>query len=522
MEAPHGRDVDLLEPQPGGRPGNRLVDAVERLAGRLERLTWQPLLGCALLIWLSLAASAARPFWFDELITYHLARLPDFATLWSALSKGVDLQPPLFDLATAAAQKLFGANEVSTRLPALAGYLLMTVCLYLFVRRRTNALYGAIAALFPAVTEAFLYSYEARPYALMLGCSAMALLCWQQAAYASTGVHRNLGLVGLWLSLSLAISFHYYCVLVFIPIAIGEVVRIVERRRLDIPMALAAALAGMVGIVYLPLIRGAMVAQSIHPWNSVRLRFLFDGFQSALFPAAVPMAFCFVALWFLDGFRPSTAPPAAGIRLTLAETGACLGFVALPLFGYLIGRFVTHMMTERYVLPLIVGFAILFACTLHQVTCGRAFPGLVLALILVVTFAARHIARARAPNPYAAQQLPKVYGDLPLVVGSPLDFLPEVHYAKPDVRSRLVYLYNAELAAHYLGQNATEFTVLLGAPFFDWPIRSYADFFREHHRFFLLSNPAANWVQKKLEADGAGMELVGDGLGGALYLVTLR
>jgi hypothetical protein len=516
MEALHGRDVKVLEPR------NRLADACERLAAHLERLTWQPLLGCALLIWLSLAASAARPFWFDELITFHLARLPDFTTLWAALSKGVDLQPPLFDLATTAAQKLFGASEAATRLPSLAGYLLMTVCLYWFVRRRTNALYGAIAALFPAVTEAFFYSYEARPYALMLGFSALALLCWQEAAYASTGVQRKLGLVGLWLSLALAISCHYYCVLVFIPIAIGELVRIVQRRRLDIPMALAAVLAGIVGIVYLPLIRGAMVAQSIHPWNSVRLRFLFDGFQSALYPAAVPMAFCFVALWLLHGFRGATNPAATGTRLTWAETGACLGFVALPVFGYLIGRFVTHMMTERYVLSLVVGFAILFACTLYRVTGGRAFPGLVLALILVGTFVARHITRAHATNPYAEQRLPTAHGNLPLVVGSPLDFLPEVHYAGPNVRSRLVYLCNADLAAHYLGQNATEFTLVLGAPFFDWPVRPYADFFREHRRFLLLSNPAANWVQKKLEADGAGMELVSEDLGGALYLVTLR
>jgi len=496
----------------------RLVDATESLARRLETRAWPPVAICAILIWLSLTASAARPFWFDELFTFHVARLPDFASLWLALSRGVDLQPPLFYLVTAAAQKVFGSSEVATRLPALAGYLLMTVCLYLFVRRRTNSLYGVVAALFPAVTEAFRYSYEARPYGLMLGFSALALLCWQEAACAARGVHRQLGLVGLWLSLSLAVSCHYCSVLVFIPLAMGEAVRWFQRRRLDIPMAVAAGLAALVVIIYLPLIRGGVALHSNHPWNAVTVRFIYDAFQFALFPAAVPLAFCIVALYLLLRLDRVVEPAAAqGTSLTAAETGAALGFILLPVFAYLLGRTVTHMMTDRYVLPLVVGFAVLFACALHRAAGGLAIAGLALAAILGGVLVGRHIARPHAPNAFAAPTLPEHDRDLPLVVASALDFVPQLYYGNPDVRSRIVFV---DLATHYRGVDAVERDVLIAAPFFRWPVMRYAEFARRYARFFLLSTPAVNWIAAKLRADGASLEFASSQDETTLYLVT--
>jgi hypothetical protein len=496
----------------------RLMAAGESLARRLESFVWLPLVGCAILTWFSLAASAARPFWFDELFTFHLARLPDFATLWLALSKGVDLQPPLFHLTTAGAQKLFGSSEVATRLPGLAGYLLMTVCLYLFVRRRTSPLYGAVAALFPAVTEAFRYSYEARPYGLMLGFSALALLCWQQAASAVTAVRRQLGLAGLFLSLALAVSFHYYSVLVFIPLAIGETFRWFSRRRPDIPMAIAAGLGGLAIVVYLPLIRGAVALHSDHPWNAVTLRFIYDAFHFALSPAAVPLALCLVALyllyWLGNGNRFAEAP---GTSLTAAETGAALGFVLLPVFAYFLGRAVTHMMTERYVLPLVIGFAVLVACALYHAAGGRAIASLALAAILGGIFVGRHIARPDASNPYATLTLPQQDRDLPLVVASGLDFVPQLYYGNADVRSRIVCV---DLATHYRGVDAVERNILTAAPFFHWPAMRYVEFARKHSRFFLLSTPAVNWIAANLHKDGARLDFAASQNENTLYLVT--
>jgi hypothetical protein len=36
--------------------------------------------------------------------------------------------------------------------------------------------------LFPLITNAYPYAYEARPYGLLLGFCGLSLLCWQSAA----------------------------------------------------------------------------------------------------------------------------------------------------------------------------------------------------------------------------------------------------------------------------------------------------------------------------------------------------
>ena len=498
----------------------RLTDASDELARWLSTHAWAPLLGLAMITWLSVTDSAARPFWFDEIFTVHLAGLPTVGDILQALSKGVDAQPPLFHLITRLVQRLFGNGEVATRLPALAGYLLMTVCLYLFVRRRTNSLFGCVAALFPAVTLAFEYSYEARPYGMVLGFSALALWCWQEAA---TGLHRKLALAGLWLSLSLAVASHYYAVLAFVPIAMGELIRIVQRRRIDLPIAIAGGLAGMVALAHLPLIHGVMASYSEHPWNSVTLRFTYEAFQSILLPAAVPMALSFVALYLMCLVDDTPEPPAlCGAGLTAAETGACLGYLLLPACGYLLGRTVTHMMTDRYVLSLVVGLAVLFACAFYNASRGRAIAGLALLVIMGGTFVARNGTRLwkSQQNPYSTFSLPSQNPDLPLVVGSPLYFAPLVHYGNSNVTSRMVYLFDSDLAYRYLGMNATDRNVEIAGPVFRWPVTRYGDFASAHPRFFLFSSPGSNWVEKKLVADGARLELLSSQAESALYLVT--
>ena len=50
--------------------------------------------------------SAARPLWFDEILTFAVSSQPSFYGVWSAISKGFDAQPPLFYLFESMALKL--------------------------------------------------------------------------------------------------------------------------------------------------------------------------------------------------------------------------------------------------------------------------------------------------------------------------------------------------------------------------------------------------------------------------------
>lgn len=158
----------------------------------LERAgPWLVAVLLALILWIATGASLAKPLWHDEIYTWLLARLPSAGTIWSAHRDGVDLQPPLNTLATRAAHRLFGSGVTATRLPAFAGFGLTTMVVFTMLRRRAGTTLALAGALIPVQTAAFRYSYEARGYGLMLGCVALALFAWAEAAHG--GLKRRMG-----------------------------------------------------------------------------------------------------------------------------------------------------------------------------------------------------------------------------------------------------------------------------------------------------------------------------------------
>src|SRR5262249_59636705 len=91
----------------------------------------------------------------------------------------------------------------------------MSLCLFRFVWKRSSALYGFAAMLFPLVTAAYDYGYEARPYGVVLGFSGLSLVFWQSA---TDGHYRKISLVALGLALAAAVLTHYYPLFLFCPL----------------------------------------------------------------------------------------------------------------------------------------------------------------------------------------------------------------------------------------------------------------------------------------------------------------
>jgi len=86
----------------------------------------------------------------------------------------------------------------------------------------------------------------------VLGFAAFSLLCWQSLA---DDRRRILSLAGLSASLAAALASHYYAVLIFVPLVLGEGARTIVRRRLDPWVWLAFAVATIPLWVFLPLIQ---------------------------------------------------------------------------------------------------------------------------------------------------------------------------------------------------------------------------------------------------------------------------
>src|SRR5215469_10035283 len=234
----------------------RLASASEQLESASEQVEKYTLclVGFATIIYFGIVfvLASEKLFWSDELFTFYFSRLHSLGDIWRALLTGTDQLPPPFYIITRTSTSLFGSGELAFRLPQIFGFWLMCISLFCFVRRRSSTAYGLVAMLFPLITDAFYYAYEARPYGLVVGFCGLALCCWQAA---TEGRLRMLSVTGLGLSLVGALSCHYYAILAFGPLIVGEVLRSVKSGRLDIGVWIAFGVGLVPLVIFLPLIR---------------------------------------------------------------------------------------------------------------------------------------------------------------------------------------------------------------------------------------------------------------------------
>lgn len=427
--------------------------AAERLAKWLERNKGIVLAGFFLLYFAATCLLAARrPLWNDELFTYYIARLGRVADIWSALLTGGEQIPPFFHLTTRASLALGGVSPLFLRLPAVTGFGVMCVCLFCFVARRSSALYGFVALLFPLVTGAYYYASEARPYGVVLGFSGLALVCWQQAA---DEYRRPLSLCCLALSLAGALSNHYYAVFVFLALVAGEAARTLARRRVDGAVWAAFGMAAVVPILlFLPLIQQAR-AYGAAFWSPP---------QWGQIPALPLMALMLLAAVYVLVPSPGQDAQRWG-RLVPAPHGheivAVFAFAAIPFAALLLAKLVTNAFTDRYAEPAVIGLSALFAFAVYRLETNRAVLGVATVLLLsggFVMASARNLAKAGAE----AQELRQTgtflqthaNGTLSIVVGDHHTFTQLSHYAPAPVATRLVYLADPAASLRHLGHNS--------------------------------------------------------------------
>ncbi len=505
------------------RLGRLCQSAVDWFSDVLERRSpiFLALFGLVYLV-VTLFRARMRAMWFDEFFTYYLSRLPTMAEVWSALAAAADLNPPLSYAIARAGHAVFGRQEAVDRLPALVGFGLMTLSLFAFVRRRRPAASAAAAMLLPAVTGAYRYAYEARPYGLLLGFGGLAMLCWQRAA---DGRHRTLALVGLSASLAAAVSCHYFGVLFFLPLAVGETLRLASRKRLDWTLYGSVAAGAAPLLLYLPLMRAAS-AFSAHSWSRPSFTLVLDFYRGLLSPTSIALAaaLCLAAAAEIGLPHPQQPPPASQSP-PVHEWGAALTLALLPFPLLIVSKLVTNLFADRYAIGAVIGIAIL----LGFLVAGRR-PAAVLALIFLAAFlvpAARQAPRFRwqVDHSMADDPLLTLAGrsDLPIVFSDGHAFLHATYYGPPLLRPRMVYLCDTEAALRLAGFDTLEY----GLPALRrWaPIRAepYRAFLARYPEFFLHDSPpnVYEWVVRQLVQDGARLVLLAQEENRRLYRVSL-
>lgn len=466
--------------------------------------------------------AAAKPFWHDEIYTVLLARLPSVGAHWAALRDGVDFAPPLNGFATRAVRTVAGSGAIAARIPAMAGFWVMLLAIYAMVRRRGNATLALAAAFIPFFTAAYRYSYEARPYGLMIAFAALAWLAWTEAA---RGIRRRLFLSILGVALAAGLWNHYFAAFVFAPIVAGELVRSIRERHIDASIWLVTIGALAAAAPLYPLLRDA-AAQTRHFWVrpsiadiAATYQFLFATLANRFAGWTMVAIAAVVGISFL---RPAEREPRLD-PIPAHELAAAAVAVLLPAIGVVLALVATGAFVPRYAMPTVAAVSIVLPLAIARVARRAPFVDVVLLAALVGAYVASAFAPFVHPeDPVAARPLLVRSLEMPgrTVAAGQLWFLQLWFYAPPALKPRVVYLADPDLALRYTGSDIVDRNYMALARWTPVPIERF-DTFVDHHTGFRVYSAGAGWLLDGLRDQGALVETVGSEAGGQLYQVTL-
>jgi hypothetical protein len=419
--------------------------------------------------------------------------------VWKAWSDSGDGVPPMVHFALHVVGSALGLSDVTARLPDTVGFWFMCLCLFAFLRRRVCTMLALAGMILPVtVPLGYGYAYEARGYGMVLGFAGAAVVCWDLTQHRRW---RSLALLGLPIALAGAIATHLYAVLIVLPLALAEVARSMERRRVDWPVWLGLIAASVLLLPVNPVvahIRGlpelAMRA-SRRRVSASELMELWGQFLSL--PAAYLglLALACLGLERMSAMDdPATREGQEG-RGRSADWTLVIGLAMLPVVGWLLANLITGLLFFRYVVATLIGFSLGVA-----LLCGVAVKRrpevalLMLGWIAVTaagsTMAVRHTLRSTTitTSHIAAggqcfrllrlwEKLPQ--DNLPIVVADFYLFHQIHHYASDPLRQRLVFLVIREfggLHTPYLSFYAKVFGVRM---------EPLEEFVRSHPSFYL-------------------------------------
>jgi 4-amino-4-deoxy-L-arabinose transferase-like glycosyltransferase len=496
---------------------------------------------------LSLLWSHARLLSNDEFLSFYSDSVATFQqVILVQLHHPISLDPPTYHLLSHLSMDLLGRNAIALRLPALAGFLLFQLCLFFFVRRIAGDRSAMIAMAVPILTASFRYSVEGRPYGLLLGLYALSLLCWQIATendFPIDGVPRSriLPLTGLTLSIALAITSHYFGVLILIPVSLGELSRITIRKRLDVGVLNALGL-GLASVAFiLPFKRALMVYRQHYYVAGVNIHDISQGYRELFLRYTTwPMSLQKLAAATMVVFaltlayaayqrfkrRPSTEHAYTWIAL--------LSMALLPFFGYLFGRFVTHTMEVRYVIAALIAFAATFGIVLERRLRSNTFYYATLALIVIASLAInivsiqneRRDAAALLASLTQSPALQAAQSSNPTARLYEQDlgnfFLDSYYIPNPAIRSRVTLIYDADREVQALKHDTNAITAVNMQHFTSLPISSYNQALDDSTPHLLISFPGGwDWIDAALAQDHALITPLGTSFGGDALSIQL-
>jgi 4-amino-4-deoxy-L-arabinose transferase-like glycosyltransferase len=455
---------------------------------------------CVSAMVIAVSVASMRLLWFDELVTFYIAKTNSFRGIWHALEMGADPNPPLSSVLVMFSTRLFGDGQLAVRLPSIIAGVGAVLCLFLFLNRRLPVVSSAIGTLFFMSTRAFDYSYEARSYALTSCFCILSLLLWRAAV---EGERRMAASAGLTLALAAGISSNYFAVLAFFPIAAGEVIRAIRNRRVELRVWVALFFGGLPIFLYLPMATRAVARYAPYAWNKTSW-FIVNESYNLLLDASLEFVFVLLvaatAVYLYQRYdeRRRVIPV-----FPAHEFVAILMLIAYPVLGYVLAVVRAGMMSPRFVLPLCFGMAMAVALSVDRLFAKSSVLMLALLLITSSWMLARNALTASGllEQREALQDLQQ---SLPprglLVVPDSLLALPLYHYSQPSVASRIVFPFDLKSIRKFKGEDSAEQNLWAGKSIMPMPVQPIDEIDCSSPNCFIIA-PGGNWLIRKLDAD---------------------
>jgi hypothetical protein len=437
-------------------------------------------------------------FWYDELLTFHVSSLQPFSRFWRALKAGVDGMPLGYYLLVRAARMLPGDAHVTLRLPSILGYLITLLGVYWFARKRLPAFAGLAAVFLITLSPYRWYALEARSYSLLVGFLAISAVLWQRIG------ERRFMTPLFALFLTLAISCHHLAVVAISAFGVAELTWTLLSRRIRWGVWAACLLATSPFFMSLPVLLHYRDVFGKNFWSRPSWGAVISSYVNYLgldLTLALVLIACF-GLVLSDSARRMRRTPEEGSfgehRVGTPEIILIGGFLCFPALLVVLTKLLHSGYTPRYGWPAILGLALGPVYLARTVWLKPCSAYLLVALLIAFAYqSGRDFRRLYkvGPSPVDGRwsRLAELSGSqpsLPVVIGSPIEYLEAAEYSPPELRDRLVGVVDEDIATRLVGADTPDKTNRLLAQFIPLHVEDLAAFQAAHQRFILRSDAA--------------------------------
>jgi hypothetical protein len=478
-----------------------------------------------------------KPLWFDEILTVILCRLPNASKLWQALNSAADTNPPCFYLVAGWTHRFVSDDHVGYRLPSILGLLLTVFCIYLILSRRVDRLSALIGAAFPLCTQLVTFADEARPYALMVGFVSVAILAWQR-----TDRSRIYSLI-LCLALAIALSLHYYAILVWPAFILAEATVWIFRHRFRASIWIALIVGATPLLFFARLLAHLRQYYGSHFWSPASFGMIFSA-PGNLYNFINYWIWCLtigaIVLLIFWAFGKTVSVHLLRERevsepeLPIEECTLNIVLLMLPVMAVLAAKIGGGGMTYRYMLPEVLGasLAVGFFASRAPNEIRVALLALVLmnyglsSMFVLKKVLTGSLLKRRTAASLDAKAILNEYQkySIPIVISPGNLYLPMVYYMPVDQAGNLYALADPKAAITYMKTDSVDLALLAVRQFFPLNVEDYNSFASKHREFILVSRRGRrlDWWPFRLSHDGDSLSLISADEHVEVFKVTVK